>query len=131
MYKCARYPRGNATILVSDRVTITMNDDVTNMFSVASTQQSPLDEPFFTFSAMLRHACTVQDLASMYDNSFFDKPAGSNAISMEEILPFEVYQDGPGDWNEYSHNLDLCDGASPYGISDSEEKCVTKTSIRT
>lgn len=104
-----------------------------NMFSVADTHQSPLDEPFFTFSAMLRHAntipnpCTLQDNDSMFDNSFFNELQQSNSISMEEIVPFEMHHQA-GSWDNYDYNLDLFDSASFHGMFDNEDAYVTKSS---
>jgi hypothetical protein len=110
-----------------------MSDDITNMFPVAAAQQSPLDIQFFTFSAMLRTANTIpkayvlQHPASMCDNGFSDRLAVSNTISMEEILSPELYLHEAEDWNEKNHSLDLCDSAIVSDMSDSGERCVTKS----
>jgi hypothetical protein len=110
-----------------------MSDDMTNMFSVAAAQQSPLDIQFFTFSAMLRtanaipKACVLQDPASMCDTGFSDRLAVLNTITMEEILSPELYQQEIEGWNENNHSLDLSDSAIASDMSDSGERCVTKS----
>jgi hypothetical protein len=126
-----------ATPLGSDRTTITMSDDITNMFSVAATQQSPLDIQFFTFSAMLRAANAIpktyvlQDPTSTCDDGFSNRLTELCTISMEDILSPKTYQHEKGDENDYNHSLDLCDSAISCGISNSEETCVAQTSICT
>lgn len=108
-------------------------ENITNMFSVANTHQSPLDEPFFTFSAMLQHAnatpkpCTPKDNDRLFDNSFFNELQESNTISMEEILPFETYNQA-GSCDDYDYSLDLFNSASLHGMFDTADAYVTKPS---
>jgi hypothetical protein len=109
-----------------------MNDNIENLFLEGryGTQQSLLDEPLFTFSALLRHAnntpkdYTSREPASMCGNGFSNTITQPDTISMEEILPSEVYQHETRDWENYNHSLDL-------GMSDSEESYVAKVSSRT
>jgi hypothetical protein len=116
-----------------------MDDNIKNLFLECryGTQQSLLDEPFFTFSALLCHAndtpkdYTLRDPASMCGNGFSNTITTSDTILMEEILPSEVYQHETRDWKNYNHSLNLSASASSYGMSDSEESYVTKFSSRT
>ncbi|KAH5622323.1 hypothetical protein HBI68_249380 [Parastagonospora nodorum] len=96
------------------------------MFAVADTHQIPLDEPFFTFSAMLQHAnatpkpCTPKDNDRLFDNSFFNELQESNTISMEEILPFETHNQA-GSCDDYDYSLDLFNSASLHGMFDTAD----------
>jgi hypothetical protein len=63
----------------------------------------------------------------MCANDFSDRLAESNTISMEEIHSPEVYQHENRDWNDKNHSLDLCDSAIASDVSDSGERCVTKS----
>jgi hypothetical protein len=110
-----------------------MDNSIPNMFSVATVHQSPLDEPFFTLSAMLRDAEAIpranilQDL-DMFDNSFFERLPELNTISKEELLSSEY---GMGNRDCYSYNQDLSDSVDFYDLADSEERYVTMGSPRT
>jgi hypothetical protein len=110
-----------------------MDNSIPNMFSVATVHQSPLDEPFFTLSAMLRDAEAIpranilQDL-DMFDNSFFERLPELNTISKEELLSSEY---GMGNRDSYSYSQDLSDSVDFYDLADSEERYVTMGSPRT
>jgi hypothetical protein len=132
-YKYAQYLQGNTNITWSYRITTTMDNSIPNMFSVATVHQSPLDEPFFTLSAMLRDAEAIpranilQDL-DMFDNSFFERLPELNTISKEELLSSEY---GMGNRDSYSYSQDLSDSVDFYDLADSEERYVTMGSPRT
>jgi hypothetical protein len=107
-----------------------------NMFLMAATQQSPLDQPFFSFSAMLRDANampkanTLQD-PDMCGNSSFHRIPEPSTISMEELFPSEMDQYEIDNWTAYDHSLGLRESPSFHDLSDSEETYVTIAFPRT